>query len=111
MRKKLEGNGLWESSRMMLPEHKESNLRKRQELKRRERRELDEQEMEEAERLLSSSLEVKRVVRIAMFHPYEQTEVIGIVERIDTLQQRFMVDGEWFPLRDVQGVAAESLDA
>lgn len=27
-RKKLEGNGLWESSRMMLPEHKETIIRR-----------------------------------------------------------------------------------
>ncbi|MFS0727705.1 YolD-like family protein [Paenibacillus sp. 1P07SE] len=110
MRKKLEGNGLWESSRMMLPEHKESNIRKRQELQRRERRELDEQELEEAGRLLHSSLEEKRILRIAMFHPYERTEVIGVVERLDAPRQRFMVDGEWFPMQDVQGVEAESLD-
>ena len=28
IRKKLEGNGLWESSRMMLPEHKETIIRR-----------------------------------------------------------------------------------
>ncbi|MDT2241397.1 hypothetical protein P7H22_15005 [Paenibacillus larvae] len=33
MSKKLTGNGLWESSRMMLPEHREQLLEQRRELK------------------------------------------------------------------------------
>lgn len=34
MSKKLELNGLWESSRMMLPQHKESAIRNRRESQR-----------------------------------------------------------------------------
>lgn len=46
MTKKLEGNGLWESSRMMLPEHKETIIYKQHEEGRKQRPELDAQEIE-----------------------------------------------------------------
>ncbi len=47
MSKKLQGNGLWESSRMMLPEHKETIIQHRYEFGRRSRPTIDEQELNE----------------------------------------------------------------
>lgn len=41
MSKKLTGNGLWESSRMMLPEHREQFLEQRRSLKKHEKPSLD----------------------------------------------------------------------
>src|SRR5438445_477524 len=53
-RKKLEGNGFWESSRMMLPEHKVRINELAIEQKKRQRIELDEQEWEDVSRTVEN---------------------------------------------------------
>ncbi len=44
-----------------------------------------------------------------MYHEFEKLEVIGIVDRVDQFKQRFMVDGEWFDIRDIEGADIEHL--
>ncbi|MDQ6420812.1 YolD-like family protein [Paenibacillus sp. LHD-117] len=108
MRKKLEGNGLWESSRMMLPEHKSAINGLADAARRRERIQLDEQEWEHVSRAVSESLLRRRQVAIRLYHPAELLTVIGIVDRVDELKRRFMVDGEWFPIGDIEGATLEA---
>ncbi|REK76433.1 YolD-like family protein [Paenibacillus paeoniae] len=108
MRKKLEGNGLWESSRMMLPEHKAAINAYSESLRRRVRIELDEQEWEQVSRVVSESLLRRQPISVRLFHPVELLTVIGIVDRVDELKGRFMVDGEWFPIGDIEGAALEA---
>lgn len=108
MRKVLEGNGLWETSRMMLPEHKQALNMQRRELDRRSRIELDDQELEQVGRALTESLELRELVKVQLYDEYEQLEVVGVVDRIDQYKQRFMVNGDWFPLKDIEGVQIDS---
>ncbi|CAM4284061.1 ATP-dependent helicase/DNAse subunit B [Paenibacillus endophyticus] len=103
MRKKLEGNGLWESSRMMLPEHKVAINEHEKTLRQRQRVELDEQELENIVRSVTESLQQRQQITLRLFHPIEELTVIGIVDRIDQLRGRLMVDGEWFPIQDIEG--------
>lgn len=107
MRKKLVGNGLWESSRMMLPEHKVAINEHEKSLRLRERVELDEQEWEHVARSVTESLQQRQPIALRLFHPLEELAVIGIVERIDQLKGRFMVDGEWFSIQDIEGVSVQ----
>lgn len=100
---KLEGNGLWESSRMILPEHKEAYLQFNQELKRKERQELDEQERERISTAIQGSLRHRKSVTLRLFDPLEDLQVIGVVERIDSHLMRLKVDGEWFRIEDITG--------
>lgn len=109
MRKKLESNGLWESSRMMLPEHKVAINDHSESLRRRERIELDEQEWERISRAVSESLLRRQPIAIRLFHPVELLTVIGIIDRVDELRGRFMVDGEWFPIGDIENAVLEDL--
>ena len=106
--KKLTGNGLWESSRMMLPEHKAALAQYVETAKRRSRIELDEQEYERISYIMNTSLRLRKQISIALFHPFEQLEVIGIVDYIDHSQSRFMVDGEWFPITDIESAQLHS---
>lgn len=101
---KLEGNGLWESSRMMLPEHKGSIIQKDQEQKRRERIQLDYQELDYINDALIQSLRHSKSVSIRMYHSLEELVIIGVVERVDRQAGRFKVDGECFILGDIEGV-------
>lgn len=104
MRKKLEGNGLWESSRMMLPEHKAAIIENNEALKQRARSVLDEQEWEAVSRSVAESLQLRLPITLRMFHPLEELTIIGIVDRVDSLKGRFMIDGEWFEVKDIEGV-------
>lgn len=104
MSKKLQGNGLWESSRMMLPEHKIEIINNAKEAKRRLPVELDEHEWERISQAVAESLQLRQPVALRMYHPYEETMVIGIVDRIDSHRGRFLVDGEWFDIRHIEGV-------
>lgn len=107
MRKKLEGNGLWESSRMMLPEHKVAINEHEISLRQRQRVELDEQEWEQVSLSVTESLQQRLPVKLRLFHPAEELIVIGIVDRVDQMKGRFMVDGEWFAIRDIEGADIE----
>lgn len=106
-RKKLEGNGLWESSRMMLPEHKVRINQLEADQKKRQRIELDEQEWAIISQLVEASLKMRQLINLQMFHETEELVVVGVVDRVDQLQSRFMVDGEWFAIRDIEGASLE----
>ena len=102
-RGKLHDNGLFESSRMMLPEHKEEILRANKELLRRPRVVLDEMELENVSNAFRTSMELKRPAKIRLYDPFEELQVIGVVEKVDMVIARFKVDGEWFKVADVLG--------
>jgi len=106
MRKKLEGNGLWESSRMMLPEHVKTLQASNDEYFRPDlpRPVLDEQEMELIAGALQRSIQEREVVRLRMYDPREQLIIEGIVDRVDMAAGRFVVDGERFRIEDIIGV-------
>lgn len=98
-RKKLEGNGLWESSRMMLPEHKETIIRRQLEEGRNDRPTIDQQqEMELIEQALAKSFHEHRMVTVRLFDGYENTELIGIVVLIHTFRREIklsLAESEW----------------
>lgn len=100
-------NMLWESSRMILPEHKERIRIRREETRqggRRERPVLDEQEIENINAAIAQSLHERVPVRLRMYDPFEELIVEGIVEQVDQVLKRIRVDGEWFNVRDIVGV-------
>ena len=101
MRTKLEGNGLWESSRMMLPKHVQAIRYQDHELKRRVRKELDLQEWEEVSRALMSSHQLRQAITVYMYDEFEQLKIVGVVERLDSMKG-FLVDGEWFKIEDIE---------
>ncbi|MDT3426444.1 hypothetical protein J2Z22_001970 [Paenibacillus forsythiae] len=82
MGKKLEGNGLWESSRMMLPEHKSRILEDRKEMLRRQQPVLDDQKQEEMERMLMLSLREHVRVTVVLFGSFEDVRLSGFVTSI-----------------------------
>lgn len=88
MSKKLENNGLWESSRMMLPEHKEAILTHRQELKRMPRPLLDEQSVEQNARKLLEASQTGATVHIAVYDAFGRIEIAGFVRQMDMYMQR-----------------------
>jgi hypothetical protein len=100
-RKKLEGNGLWESSCMMLPEHIVRINEYQRDTKAKEKPILYGDELEVIYRKISESYENKTEITLALFDRFEDTRVIGRIERIDSAGRRVRVDGEWFNVADV----------
>lgn len=94
-------NMLWESSRMMLPQHREAALKQQREETRRKRIELDDQEKDQIARFMLTAHKTRQAVRLRMYDEYEDVYVIGVLERIDSLTARFRVDGEWFYMEDI----------
>lgn len=107
MATKLEDNGLWESCRMILPEHKLRMQENRKELNRRQRIELDEQAWEDISRAVGESLQQRRLITLKMYHEYEELQIIGVVHQIDPIKKRFLVNGDWFPIKDIEGAYLE----
>lgn len=108
-RKKLEGNGLWESSRMMLPEHKETIIRRQLEEGRKDRPRLDPQEMELIEQALAESFHKHRAVAVRLFNEYEDIELTGIVVTIHTFRREIKLAtaaGEWEWIRITEIISA-----
>ncbi|RIX59291.1 YolD-like family protein [Paenibacillus nanensis] len=99
MSKKLTNNGMWESSRMMLPEHKARINQLSLEQKKRPRAHLDEQEWEQISKSVNDSLSNHKEISIKIYHPVEVLIVTGMVDRIDKLNSRFKVDGNCLLLR------------
>jgi hypothetical protein len=81
MAKKLEGNGMWESSRMILPQHKDLILNYQKEELSIPRPTLDEQEIDAISTALVQSQVYKKSVDLTLYGEYQLRSVTGIVTR------------------------------
>ncbi|MGG1552944.1 YolD-like family protein [Paenibacillus ferrarius] len=101
MSKRLQGNGLWASSRMFLPEHKDRNIQHTKMFNLKTKPILDEQKMEEIGQLISSAFEERREITLTLFHQKTDREATGCIEKIDTFNQRLRIEGEWVQLSNI----------
>ncbi|WP_025686519.1 YolD-like family protein [Paenibacillus maysiensis] len=106
MGKKLEGNGLWESSRIILPEHKEAYLKLMTDRQRRGKPELDEQEVQLIEQVLIDSYNSRTAVTLLVFSPFDDEELTGVVTSINTGRREVKLsrgedDFSWVKLEDI----------
>ncbi|MCG7407669.1 YolD-like family protein [Paenibacillus sp. ACRRX] len=103
MSKKLQGNGIWEASRMMLPEHKETIIRHRGEYDRKSRPQLDEQELEYINERLAQAAHDHESIAVELFEPYGNVNVVVEVVGFETNRVRFLCDGErrWIDVEDI----------
>ncbi|AYB48081.1 YolD-like family protein [Paenibacillus lautus] len=106
---KLDGNGLWESSRMMLPEHRETIIRRQLEEGRKDKPVLDPQEMELIEQALAESFHMHRKIKVRLFDEYEDLEKIGTVSIIQTYRREIKLatgvgEWEWIKIDDIVSV-------
>lgn len=83
MSKKLQDNGLFESSRMMLPEHKEAYIRHQQNLQKKKRPLLDEQEIDRLSYLIAHSMLTEKKITVTLFDDFEERKISGKIRNID----------------------------
>src|SRR5687768_14356175 len=100
MSKKLIGNGLWESSHMMLPEHVNAILSNNRTRDYKHRKELDVQKLQEISDAVMRSMLTRQAIVLEMFDDCEDLKVIGVVEKVDLQLRRIRIDGEWFNMDD-----------
>ncbi|WP_379126848.1 YolD-like family protein [Paenibacillus sp. sgz500958] len=108
-RKKLEGNGLWESSRMVLPEHKNRIIREEHEQLRRTKPELDIQEWESIDRALYFSMADHAPVTLRLWDPFTDRVAKGIVMKVDHQLRRIKLrwseeDWDWIEMSEILAV-------
>lgn len=105
MAKKLEGNGLFESSRLMLPEHREAYNRQFLSKDPMPRPVIDEQEWQLIAQALQESFEEHARVDIKLYDPYEDKELSGFVTVINMFRQeiklRYGDDWDWIKFEDI----------
>ncbi|MEK5416385.1 YolD-like family protein [Paenibacillus sp. FSL L8-0708] len=108
-RKKLEGNGLWEGSRMIMPEHKNRILDDSLKEEVRLKPDLDPQALVEISQVLAQSLEDCSPITLTVFKEYEDMQIHGIVTRVDQQLKQIKFrqddDWEWIKLDNVVGVS------
>ncbi len=115
MTKKLQGNGLFESSRMMLPEHREAYIQHQQHLVHRKPPLLDPQAQEEMARTMAEAMHDGSSVTITLFDEPADIRLKGRVLRIDAARRMIRWEGlddeegpVWIPLRQIVGAVAEN---
>ncbi|MGP0585831.1 YolD-like family protein [Paenibacillus timonensis] len=105
MSKKLQGNGLFESSRMMLPEHKEAYILHQRNLQKNSRPQLDDQETERISMLAAESLQLRKEVTVVLFGEFDVPKLTGVVTKIDQQQKKIrLTQGnhfEWINVTDI----------
>ncbi|URJ45198.1 YolD-like family protein [Paenibacillus polymyxa] len=106
MSKKLEENGLWESSRIIIPEHKEAYLKLMKDRQRRGKPELDDQEVQLIEQALIDSYNSRTSVSVTVFSPFDDEELTGVVTSINTARREIKLsrgqdDFSWIKLEDI----------
>jgi len=87
---KLSGNGRWESSRMMLPQHKEAINQQLKEIELKRRPELHEDEMQMA--MVSVSYTRKVEICVMIYDEYTNRDLVGVVVSINTDRKNFKIE-------------------
>lgn len=111
--KLTEGYNLrWESSRMMLPEHKEAILEHQKADQRKGHPGLDEQLQQLLEYTIRECMVQGTAVKVTVFGEYENVYYTGKITKIDAQLGRIKIEGEesceliWLSLADILEVEA-----
>jgi len=85
--KKLRDNGFWESSRIIIPQHKEAIRTHRHGLNAREKPELDEQRVEELSAALAEAITSGYLTAVATFGTFGDEVLVGVVTKLDPIDR------------------------
>lgn len=104
-------NLMWESSRLMLPEHVERLLRQTKEWDKKEKPQLDSQYVEELNRKMMAAFLGKKKVGLRIFGKWQDRYLTGQITHIDPDGRRVKLKTEegffWVKLDDVLDVDGE----
>ena len=101
MTKKLARNGVWESSSMMLPEHKEQIYEASIRPERRTKPMLDPQRWEEINERLNVACQTGEEIALRLWEPDGDWTVRGAIEKLDLPSRRIFIGGQWVKLGSI----------
>lgn len=106
MSKKLQDNGLWDTSRMMLPQHRERSVELDNERKKLVRPALDEEEQQRILGYLKASKAKSIEVSVTVFGEFSHKTITGVVTGLDRHLVKIAYTGGWqlVNFNDVIGV-------
>ncbi|WP_036673884.1 YolD-like family protein [Paenibacillus sp. FSL R5-192] len=108
MRSRLKDNGLYETSRMIMPEHREAWLAQCEQQKRRGKPELDDQEMQRISEVLVDSYNRSSTVDLILFNPFFEEPISGVVVGLNSArcEIKMMLEDEfrWVSLAEIVSV-------
>ncbi|MCM3783658.1 YolD-like family protein [Neobacillus mesonae] len=95
-----------ESSRMIMPEHRQAWIDRQLEKNKHTKPIIDEQEMQLIERALVDSFNQRERVDLILYDPFEDRHVSGIVSTIDTYKRQVKLitsedDFEWIKIKEI----------
>ncbi|MFD2611595.1 YolD-like family protein [Paenibacillus gansuensis] len=91
----------WET-KYILPEHREAILKQKEERSRRTRKELDEQRWGEINELITDCYEFRVPIKLHLFDYHEDLIIQGVIEKVDPIGSRLMINGDWFKVENIQ---------
>jgi hypothetical protein len=99
-------NGIYEGSRIILPEHREAFLRDQKEQERKGKPVLDEQEMQLIEEAIMESYQECWSVTLTVFNPFDDEVLHGVVTAIDKPNRRIKLvrgdeDYSWIRIEEI----------
>lgn len=100
-------NLMWESSRMMLPEHKAQIREHQKELQKRTKPMLDEQQIALFSQMISDAMNQNHSLKVQVFHPYHDHCLTGKIEDIIPGRQLKLVSNErseWVDFKEVMDI-------
>lgn len=106
MASKLTGNGVFEGSRIILPEHRDAYLQEMSLQEGRGKPVLDEQEMQLIEEAIFESYQERHSVTFTVFNPFDDEEIKGVVATIDRQSRRVKLvrgdeDYSWIQIEEI----------
>ncbi|GAB6929759.1 hypothetical protein JCM10914A_37420 [Paenibacillus sp. JCM 10914] len=107
--KKLTGNGLWESSRMMLFEHRDAIIEKQGTMHKQAHPLLDEQQAQWIAEKISDAYQNKRQIQLLVYGVYDHYTVRGVISRINTANERLFISDTWINLSDVLEIDTDEI--
>lgn len=108
MSKKLSGNGIWESSRMMLPQHRERIIDNQKIPLRKTKPIIHADEWEIITQNINLSLSEQEQVTVTIFGEFENSEVSGVVKNVSPIQKKLKLENdegfEWIDFNEIVSV-------
>ncbi|RAI85672.1 YolD-like protein [Paenibacillus pabuli] len=106
MASKLTANGIYEGSRIILPEHREAFLRDQKQQERKGKPVLDEQEMQLIEEAILESYQECRSITLTVFNAFDDEGLRGVVTAIDKQNRRIKLvrgdeDYSWIKIEEI----------
>lgn len=105
MSKLLSGNGMWESSRMILPQHKERILSEQKEETKRKKPIFHEDELEDLARNIAEYAHNKERVAITTFGTYKNNIIEGLIIEVSEQKKAIRIQSEhnnrWIQLFEI----------